>query len=61
MGIFSVTQCIGVTQLVSIFFSKGIGLCVAVHSVHLLEEEKSEASYSVSFLRPLNSVFFTFN
>lgn len=35
VGIFSVTQRVGVTQLVFVFLSKGIDLHVAVYSVHL--------------------------
>ena len=38
MGIFSLTQCVGVTQLVSGFLLEGIALCVAVYSVNLEEE-----------------------
>lgn len=35
VGIFSVTECVGVIQLVFAFLSKGIDLHVAVYSVLL--------------------------
>lgn len=38
VGIFSLTRCVGVTQLVSGFLLKVVALCVAVYSVHLCEE-----------------------
>lgn len=35
VGIFSVTECIGVTQLIFVFLSEGIDPCVVVYSVCL--------------------------
>ena len=45
MGIFSLTQCVGVTQLVSGFLSERIDLFSSEHSVYPWEEGNSGASY----------------
>lgn len=45
VGIFSVIQCIGVTQLVSVFLSVGIAPFEAVYSVCPWEEVNSGSSY----------------
>lgn len=45
VDIFSVAQCIGVTQLVFGFIAKGIALCVAVYLLHPWEAENSRACY----------------
>ena len=45
VGIFSVTQCVGVTQLVSGFLSERIDLFSSEHSVYPWEEGNSGASY----------------
>lgn len=47
MVIFSVTQCAGVSQLVSRFFSEGIDPHVAVCLLYPQVEGESGASYSV--------------
>ena len=57
VGIFSLAQCVGFTQLVSVFLSEGISPCVAVHSVHLWEEGISEASSVVILVPPSTTLF----
>lgn len=42
---FSDVQCVGVSEVVSGFFSEKFHPCVAAYSVHLLEEGRSDASY----------------
>ena len=42
VGIFSVTQCVGVTQFFSRFLSREMDPCEIVYSVNLWEEEEGE-------------------
>ena len=49
VGIFSVTHCAGVSQLVSRVLSEGIDPCVAVGLLCPWVEGESEASYSCHF------------
>lgn len=61
VGIFSVTQCVGVAQFVSRFLSKETDPCVAVYSVNLWEEGKSGApclATSVSLKHWLSNIVF---
>lgn len=51
--ISSFTQCVGVTQLVSGFISKGIAPCAVTHSVPPWEEGGLGASY-IAMLVPLH-------
>lgn len=52
VGIFSVAQCVGVTQAISKLLSEGTDLCVAVNSVHPWKEGNSRVS-CVTILRYL--------
>ena len=45
VGIFSVTQCVGVTQFFSRFLSREMDPCEIVYSVNLWEEGESGAPY----------------
>lgn len=52
MGIFSVAECVGVTQAISKLLSEATDLCVAVNSVHPWKEGNSGVS-CVTILRYL--------
>lgn len=58
VGIFSFVWCVGVTQLVSVFFSERIFLCVDVQCVHLRRETQELPmlpSWNICYL------FYSFN
>ena len=51
ISLFSVTQCVGVTQPISGSLSERIAPCVAVYLVHPWEEGYSGASYVAIFVQ----------
>lgn len=58
VGIFSVTICVGVSQLVSGYLSKGLAPCIALHLVHLREEGNSGTFYITILVQsPLDNFF----
>lgn len=58
-GIFSVTQCIGVTQLVSGFPTEGSAPCVAVYMVRPWEEGNLGDFYVAILIKPSPTYFFS--
>ena len=51
--IFSFTQSVRVTHLVSGFLSEGVAVCVGVNLVHLWEQGSSGATYFIIQVPPL--------
>lgn len=52
VGIFWVSWCAGVTELVSVFLSEGIASCGTVHLVHLCEDVTSRARHVAILIAP---------
>lgn len=53
MWLFSFTQSVRVTHLVSGFLSEGVAVCVGVNLVHLWEQGSSGATYFIIQVPPL--------
>lgn len=53
VGILSVSQCVGVTELVSGFLPEGIAPCVATYSVCQCEKRNSGAFYVTILVQSL--------